>query len=111
MKKETEDTKLIIEIMEYIKREANDVCVDKYALAKDIYALFTPLGLTKKEEAREKRKLQDILKALRVLGLAEMELIPHDDYRGIPWLATSGYRLTERGLRFLKMLKETETQI
>jgi hypothetical protein len=110
MKKETENTKLIIDIMEYIKREANDVCVDKYALAKDIYAIFT-LGLSGKEEVKEKRKLQDILKALRVLGLAEMELIPHDDYRGIPWLVTSGYRLTERGLRFLKMLKETETQI
>jgi hypothetical protein len=105
MKVNKEVEELIIDIMEYIIKKNND---NEYALAKEIYAVLTPLTLKGKEEKKYRRKLQDILKALRILGLVEMVYVPSDDYRGIPCFQTPAYRITEIGLKFLKMIKEGE---
>jgi hypothetical protein len=105
----SEQEKLIIEIMEYIYEEGNKRGPDTYALATEIIAHFMPYTRNEKEELKYRREIQDILKSLRTLELAEMQYVPYEDYRGIPWLRQAGYRLTKKGIEYLKILKEKRT--
>jgi hypothetical protein len=55
-----------------------------------------PYTRNEKEELKYRREIQDILKS-------------YEDYRGIPWLRQAGYRLTKRGIEYLKIIKEKRT--
>jgi len=102
------------EIMEYIKKNANDVMPDMYCGSSEIYSVFGGVDYgerTKPEVKKARREVSKVLQALRTLGLVELEYVPESDYRGIPWLKVPAYRLTERGLKFLELIDRMPTHV
>jgi len=85
-------------VLAYIWRRANRVSPEIWALSCEVYAAFMPVG---EEGEKARKRVYEILRGLRALGLVEMNYVDYADRRGVPWFTHPAYRVTPKGMAYL----------